>query len=190
MVKLVNPITIVLLGDIAAGKDTQAKILARKFEMRQISTGVFTRRHWGDPRFEQTKTGKLTPSQIIKDFLTKSISAAAPRESLLINGGKMPSEARLIYRLLQKQNRKILVIYLTLPEREIIRRLELRRRIEKRYDDDPRALQNRIAYYQKIYSRTVAFWKKKGVLRVINGKRSVSKVTKNIVGVIKSFYHN
>lgn len=184
-----QPISIILLGDIAAGKDTQAKILAKKFRLNIISTGDFTRRKWGkDKRFDRAKHGQLSPSDLIKKFLVDSIKRTPAHRSLLINGGKMPSEARLIYRELRKQKRRVLVIYLSIPRQEILKRLSVRLTKEKRYDDRLAAVKNRIKYYNDIYTHTVKFWKSKGILKKINGKRKVKKVTADMVKLIEMFY--
>ena len=58
----------------------------------------------------------------------------------------------------------------------------------KRADDDLLAVRNRIKYYDRVYSKTVKFWRQKGLLRKINGKQGLEKVTKDIVGAVRDFY--
>ena len=211
-----GPISLVLLGDIAAGKGTQAKILVRKFRLRLIETGAFTRKYWTGTskvsrRLEKTKLGKLTPSDIIKKFLKTSLGNLPKNRSVLLDGGKMPSEARLIYNIFKRQGRKVLVNYLHTPHSEIYRRLRGRyycsrtgelitlykgpercpkcgSSLIKRADDDPKAIRNRIAYYDKIYSKTVKFWRGQELLKIINGQQPIPKVTKDIVQTINRYY--
>ena len=212
----VNPITLILLGDIAAGKDTQAALLERRYKLKVVSTGSFPRKYWTgnskvSRRLEKTKLGKLTPSDIIKTFLRKSLSNLPKRQNVLLNGGKMPSEAVLIHKLLKKQGRKILVIYLTLPHEEIYRRLTGRYYCQrtgkpvtlkkpsnicphcggpliKRADDEPRSVRNRIKYYDDVYSKTVKFWSGKKMLRKIDGRASIPAVTKAILEAISKYH--
>lgn len=183
-----HPITLVLLGDIAAGKGTQAKILARQFRLAYIGTGEFTRKVWHRKGLEAVKHGSLMPADLIKNFLRREIAKAKPGQSLIIDGGKMPSEAQLIYRMLTAQKRKILVIYLTIPQRESFKRLQGRLQAAGRYDDRPEAVRNRINYYQKIYSKTVKFWQSKGLLRKVKGNEGIAQVTREIAKVIKRYY--
>lgn len=213
-----QPITLVLLGDIAAGKGTQAKLLVRRFRLKLIETGAFTRKYWTGSskvsrRLEKTKLGKLTPSDIIKKFLASTLAKLPRGQSVLLDGGKMPSEARLVYRLFREQERKILVIYLTIPKSEIFRRLNerfycsrtgelvtLRGRtagkrcprcrapLIKRADDDPRAIRNRLDYYDKIYRQTVAFWKSKKLLKLIDGRGSILAVNRRLVSALKKYF--
>lgn len=185
-----KPVSIVLLGDIAAGKDTQARILAKKFRLMIVSTGGFTRKQWGkDARFNVAKYGQLSPTDLIKKFLADSIKKTPHSRGILINGGKMPAEAQLIYRELQKQRRKILVIYLSIPRPEIFKRLSVRFKKEGRHDDRLVAVRNRIKYYNAIYSKTIKFWKSKKLLRKVNGKQSVQIVTRDILYEIRDYYN-
>ena len=124
-------ITLVLLGDIAAGKGTQADILARRFHLKLIDTGAFSRRILTgrskvSKRLARVKLGKLAPSDIIQNYLKSQITKIKPGEGVLIDGGKMPAEARLIYNIFSRQKRKILVIYIHIPRAEIFRRLKYR----------------------------------------------------------------
>lgn len=210
-----SPITLVLLGDIAAGKGTQAKILAEKFKLVLIDTGAFSRKVLTgksrvSERLSRIRLGKLAPSDIIQDYLKKSFTKLSASQSVLVDGGKMPAEAKLIYRIFTKQKRQILVIYLQISRREIFRRLRFRYycqktgkpvtvkdnkacphcggKLIKRADDDPEAIKNRIDYYDRIYSKTVKFWQEKKALKKINGNQPIPKVTKDIVRAIKIYY--
>lgn len=210
--KMKNPITIILLGDIAAGKGTQAKILTKKFKLRLIDTGAYTRKVLTgkskvSKRLVRVKLGKLAPSDIIQQYLKSQILNLKSHEWVLIDGGKMPAEARLIYRLLKSQNRRPLVVYLSIPIAETFRRLQWRYycertgkpliiknsstkcphcggRVIKRADDDLQAIKNRLKYYQRIYRQTIKFWQAKKMLKVIRGKQSIARVTKDIVKAI------
>jgi len=208
--------TIVLLGDIAAGKGTQAKILAKKHKLYLVETGAFTRKYWTGSskigqRLAKAKLGKLAPTNIIRRYLKKTLTKTPANRSLLLDGGKMPTEARLINSIFQKQKRKFLVIYLRIPKQEIFNRLAFRYYCEKtgqpvvikdgswkcphcrgpvikRADDDALAVKNRINYYDKIYSKTVEFWKKQKLIKFVNGNQPIPAVTKDIERIIKHFY--
>lgn len=209
------PITIVLLGDIAAGKGTQAEILVKKFKLHLIDTGAYSRRVLTgrskvSQRLTRVKLGKLAPSDIIQNYLASSLSRLRSGEGVLLDGGKMPAEARLVHRIFKRQGRNFLVIYLRIPKTEIFRRLAFRYYcartgqplaikgpvkkcphcggpVIKRADDDPKAIRNRIAYYDKIYSQTVKFWRSQKALRLVNGNQIVAKVTRDIIQTIRNF---
>ena len=126
-------------------------------------------------------------------------------------GASFTAFSLIIYGIFQKQGRTPLVIYLSIGKAEIFRRLRFRYycsktgeplilktsklvcpkhgdKVIKRADDDQQAIRNRIAYYDRVYSKTVKFWRQKRLLRKINGKQSVVKVTKDIIGAVRDFY--
>lgn len=178
--------TIILLGDIAAGKGTQAKLLAKKFGLKLIGTGAYSRTLWN--RIGRIKIGKLTPSGIIQSYLKDELLKLSKNQGVLVDGGKMPAEARLINGIFRKQKRKFLVLYLSIPRLEIYKRLRIRIQKEKRADDRPQAIRNRMNYYKKIYRRTVKYWKSKGLLKIVDGNQKVEKVAGDIEKLIKNYF--
>lgn len=179
--------TLILLGDIAAGKSTQAKMLVEKYGLRLIDAPAYSRklaREKVEGAVNRVERGFLTKTELIQDYLKSEITSLKPHEGVLIDGGKMPEEASLIYDLFSKQNRKILVLYLTLPLEESRKRIAAR----GRPDDTEQAIRNRIDYYQKIYSQTVKFWQGKGLLKKIDGNQPVGKVTRDIIQAVERYY--
>jgi len=184
-----RPITLVLLGDIAAGKGTQAKILAKKYHLKLIDVGVFSRKMAAKKKdFARIRIGKLAPSNPVQKYLKRELARLKSVQGLILDGGKMPAEAKLIYRMLKKQRRKILVIYLTIPQTESFQRVTGRLKNESRHDDSPEAIKNRIRYYRDIYSKTVKFWNSKRVLKKVNGLGTVTQVNKRLVRTINESY--
>lgn len=183
--------TIVLLGDIAAGKGTQARFLARRFNLKHIDTGAYSRKLWSGRshlgrRMRRVKKGFLAPSRIIQNYLRDSLSRIPKTEGLLLDGGKMPAEARLINQIFVREKRKFLVVYLFIPRREILRRLQSR----GRPDDDPQALKNRIRYYEAVYKKTVKYWQSKKKLKKVSGLGNVSQVSRRLLKVIHNFFEH
>ena len=187
--RLKSPITLILLGDIAAGKGTQAKILAKKYGLKHIDTGAFSRKMAEQHKsFKRIKKGRLAPSHAIQNFLKSQIVSLEPKQGVLVDGGKMPAEARLVYKLFLNQKRPILVIYLTISQTESFRRALGRLQQEYRADDTLEALRNRIKYYRDIYSKTIRFWRDKKFLHTISGKGNMSVVNKRLVKLINGVY--
>jgi len=179
--------TINLLGDIAAGKGTQAGFLVKKYDLNYIDTGSYSRslvKKKVKGAIGRVEKGNLTKSDLIKNYLRKELENLPFSKGVLLDGAKMPSEAKLVNNIWKKQKRDILVLYLKIPKSESLKRLKSRQRA----DDDPRAIKNRVSYYEKIYSKTIDYWKKQGLLKTINGNRSVAKVRKDLDKAIKDFY--
>ena len=195
-----RPLNIILLGDPAAGKGTQAARLVKKYGLYDLDMGREVRKPAIQKRFDYGKTtavGKLTPTAIVRDIFTEVISKVPEDQGILFNGTpKMINEAKLVKRLLKKYNRRDpLVIYIKLSERETIRRIENRMehvkgKLVKRDDDTLHALKNRRKYYKEQVSQVVIFFKEHYTLKSISGMGSEVAVSQRISEVIKKYTNN
>jgi adenylate kinase len=155
-----KPFNLILLGDPAAGKATQAARIAKRYRMIDLDMGRELRKPAVRRRFDYerlTARGKLTPTAVVRDILRENIAHAPAGRGILFDGTpKMIGEARLVFRLLREAGRSDpLVIYLQVPVAETMRRMTKR----GRKDDTREAFLNRVAYYRNEVARTVAFFK-------------------------------
>ena len=93
-------ITIVLLGDIAAGKGTQAKLLEKKYKLRRLDTGAFSRQlvlKGVEGAKGRVEKGMLTKSHLIREYLRKALEDLPKNKGLLLDGAKSPSESRNVH---------------------------------------------------------------------------------------------
>jgi len=181
-----EPFNIVLLGDPAAGKATQAAWIAKRYQMFDFDMGRELRRPAVRKRFDyahSTAKGKLTPTQIVRGILRTKISATSRSTGILFDGfPKMAGEARLTAKLLQQAKRRApFVIYLHIPVAETFRRMMKR----GRKDDTKEALMNRVAYYRHDVAKTVAFFKTMYAFKKISGLGTPKHVAKKIEREIK-----
>jgi adenylate kinase len=83
---------IVLLGAPGAGKGTQAKRLAEKFDMLHLSSGDILRaqKSSGSPLGRKLAgymdAGKLVPDDVVVDVMARAISAPSQARGLLLDG--------------------------------------------------------------------------------------------------------
>ncbi len=192
-----KPFNLILLGDPASGKGTQAARLARKYHFFDLDMGREIRKPLVRARFDFAKTtavGKLTPTTIVRDIFENVIHAVPNNKGILFNGTpKMINEAKLVSRLLKENKRSApLVIYLNISTRETMKRTELRReymagKLTKRDDDSALALRNRQKYYKEQISRVVAFFGKQYTVKKISGMGTEAAVTKKIETTIKKY---
>jgi adenylate kinase len=188
---------LILLGDPASGKATQAARLAKKYRLYNFDMGDEVRKPAVRAKFDYAKTtgiGKLTPTAIVRDILRRIIGTTSVTTGLLFNGHpKMIGEAKLVAKWLAEHDRRMpLVIYLHIPTAEVLRRATKRvvyvdGKMMKRDDDTERALANRRRYYREQVSQTVAFFKKKYTFKTISGMGSESDVLKRIVVAIMAY---
>lgn len=186
---------IILLGDPASGKGTQALRLVKKYGLYDLDMGRELRKPAIRKKFDYARTtaiGKLTPTAVVRDIFTEIICKVPPTQGILFNGTpKMINEAKLVKRLLTQCKRvDLVVIYMTLPERETIRRMEdrteyMKGKMMKRDDDTLHALKNRRKYYKEQISKVVIFFKKNYTIKNISGIGTEAMVAKRIAKVIK-----
>lgn len=183
-----HPFNLILLGDPAAGKATQAAWIAKQYGMIDLDMGRELRKPAVRKKFDYarlTAKGKLTPTAIVRDILQRKIVRAPAARGILFDGTpKMIGEARLVADLLRKTGRsEPLVIYLHIPVGETMRRMTTR----GRKDDTRAAFLNRVAYYRKEVAQTVAFFKKKYKFKRMSGAGTPSEVAERIDNEIKKF---
>ncbi len=192
-----RPFNLILLGDPASGKGTQAARLVKKYHFYDFDMGKEVRKPSMRVRYDYAGTtaiGKLTPTAVARNILRRVIRTTPRRQGILFNGHpKMIGEAKLATRWLERCGRsEPLVIYLRIPASEKFHRARKRReymrgKFVKRDDDAERALENRKQYYKKQISRVVAFFKEKYGVKRISGKGSRKEVWLRIVAVVDRY---
>lgn len=182
---------LILLGDPTAGKDTQAVILTKKYNLKPVESG----KHWRAEAKKNTAAGRWlrktmslghpTPVMLMKKFLADSIKAATKNKDLLFVGNpRLKPEAQLLKKLLEKKGRNFFVIYIKLPAAKIIERSKKRNRAGS-LDDTSLGIKNRLRYFKLQVSKTVKYFQKMRRLKFVNGNQSVKNVAADIDRVLK-----
>src|SRR5688572_4517963 len=129
-----KPLNIILLGDPAAGKATQGALLAKKFKLYDFDMGKeLARLRAKDKKIntllkDYNDKGKLTPTSIARKILRDTIASVSDQQGILFDGHpKMLGEAKIAARLLKQKHRTDpLVIYISIPLDETVRRIQAR----------------------------------------------------------------
>ena len=188
---------IVLLGMITSGKETQANILKKKYALKFVETGVYTRKL----QKEKSKDGELArrtagkghplPTILMQKFLTKEIENKPKNKNLLFLGGRLRPEAQLIKKLLTEYKEDFVAFYITLPDKEVYKRSIARSKgkmkaIYKIYDTK-KLIGIRIKWHKDQVGKTVKYFQSLKKLKIINGNQPIPKVTKDILRAIKEY---
>lgn len=196
------PFNIILLGDPASGKATQADKLARKYRMYDLDMGKEVKKPAALAQYDYAKTtaiGKLTPTVVVRKIFQNAVGSVPPAQGIIFNGTpKMINEAKLVSRLL-KQNKRSdpLFIYIHIPTHETLKRALKRHeyvkgKLVRRDDDSERALRNRRRYYKEQIAHVVTFFKERYEFRTISGMGTEAEVAARIGAVVSAYsvkYH-
>lgn len=190
---------LILLGMIASGKDTQAKALEKKYILKRVETGLYTRKLVKEMKGKKADwarrtagKGKPLPVPLLKEFLIRETKKISKNENILFLGGpRLKPEAQLLKKILENKKRDFLAIYITLPDKEIYKR-SLERKDSKMKDiykiwDNKKQIAIRIKWHKEQVGKTVKYLEKLGKLKKINGNQSVQKVTKDILKEIEKY---
>lgn len=187
-------IHLIFLGPPGAGKGTQAKIIAKNYNIPQISTGDILRNaiqngtELGKKAKEYIDSGKLVPDQIVIEIIKERIQESDCINGFLLDGfPRTLKQAEELDQLLKTLNKEInYVINIDVPETEIINRLLNRAKIEGRTDDTEPVIKNRMkVYYEQTYP-LIDYYNKKGILKNISGIGKIEEITKRIIEAINN----
>jgi len=175
------PFNVILLGDPASGKGTQAARLAKKYGMYNFDMGVEVRKPAVRKKYDYAKTtgqGNLTPTRVVREILKHTIRATPKSRGILFNGHpKMIGEARLVAKWLREAGRSDpFVMYLYVTKKDVLKRTGKR----ERDDDNLKALRNRERYYREQIARVVKFFKARYDFARVSGRGSKALVWKRI----------
>lgn len=181
---------LILLGDPTSGKDTQATLLMKKYALKPIESGKYWRamakkKNADGAWLRRTMSqGFPTPVVLMKKFLKNNIRNIPKNKNLIFIGNpKLKPEGQLLNKLLNEKHRDYFSLYLKIPVPEILKRTKLRARLKS--EDD--RVRNRIRYSKKQMGKTVKYFKSLKKLKIINGKQSIPKVTKDILKAIEDY---
>ena len=146
---------IVIFGPPGAGKGTQAINLVKKFNLFQISTGDMLRNEInkdtdiGRKIINNMNEGKFVEDDIVNKLLEKIVFDSKKMNKLIFDGyPRTINQAKNLDDLLIKSNQKInYIFFLNVKKDTIIKRIEKRKILEKRSDDDEDTILKRYDTY-------------------------------------------
>ena len=179
---------IILFGPPGAGKGTQSKYLVNKLNAFQISTGDILREEIkknskiGKEIIHDMKEGKFISDKIVNKLIEKLIFDPQKKNSLIFDGyPRSLSQAEYLDTLLKNSHQEIdLILFLNVNKETILKRLEKRKIIENRSDDESDTIIRRYETYMKTTQPVLNFYSKNSNFKEIDGSMKIDEITRKI----------
>lgn len=147
---------IALFGPPGSGKGTQSKQLIQKYQLTHIAPGDLLREQiikktvLGQQVAQYINEGKLAPNALVLEIVAEQLVAQKNGDGFLFDGfPRTAPQAEALDKRLTDYNRQIdAVIFLEVPERELVERIKVRATIGGRVDDQDEA---KVATRMRIY---------------------------------------
>jgi adenylate kinase len=207
-----NRYRIIFLGPPGAGKGTQAERLAEDLKIKKISTGDILREavakgtELGQRAKLYMERGELVPDEIILGIIEEAIN---DEEGFILDGfPRNINQAKALDEMLSRKALNIThVIFLDIPDEEIIKRIAYRRvclncgavynlifnppkedeicnncgsKLVQREDDREEVVRKRLEVYRDSTEALVKIYEERGVLRKIDGLGDREEVFRRI----------
>ena len=179
---------IVLFGPPGAGKGTQAKYLVNKLNGFQVSTGDILRNEIqndteiGKKIINNMSDGKFVDDSIVNKLIKDVIFDSKKKNKLIFDGyPRSISQAKNLDLLLNESNQKIdFIFFLNVNKDTIIKRIEKRKILEKRSDDDLETILKRYDTYMETTKPVLDFYNKNSNFYEIDGALKIDEITAKI----------
>ena len=183
---------IIIFGPPGAGKGTQAKNLVKKLDNFQVSTGDMLRdeirkdTEIGKKIINNMNDGKFVDDEIVNKLLEKIIFDPKKKNKLIFDGyPRTINQAKNLENLLSKSNQKIdYIFYLNVNKNSIIKRLEKRKILEKRSDDEADTILKRYDTYMDITKPVLEFYSKNKNFHEIDGSMEIINIFQKIEEIL------
>ena len=184
---------LIIFGPPGAGKGTQAKFLVKKLNNLQVSTGDMLREEInkdseiGKKIINYMNDGKFVDDEIVNKLLEKIIFDPKNTNKLIFDGyPRTINQAKNLENLLIKSNQKIdYVFFLNVDKQSIVKRIEKRKILEKRSDDDSSIILKRYDTYMEVTKPVLEYYSKNQNFHEIDGSMEIKDISQKIEEILR-----
>ena len=183
-----SSVNIILFGPPGAGKGTQAKHLVKKLDGFQISTGEMLRDEIqndtdiGKIIINDMNDGKFVSDQIVNKLIKIIVCDKKKTNRLIFDGyPRSLSQAQNLDTLLNESGQKIdFIFFLNVDKDTILKRIQKRKTIENRSDDELNTILKRYDTYMETTKPVLNFYSKNSNFHEIDGSLEIDQITRKI----------
>ena len=177
---------LLIMGPPGAGKGTQAKILAKKFNLVHLSTGDILRKEIdkssevGLKAQTYMNAGNLVPDEVLLEMMQSTLTELEDSGVILDGFPRTIPQAIGLSKIFQSLNQAIdSIINIEVDKEVLITRLVQRAKNSGRADDTEEVIVNRQNVYLDLTAPLIEFYKNDIIN--IDGDGSINKVTERIL---------
>jgi adenylate kinase len=182
------PLNLVFFGPPGAGKGTQADLFAARHHIPKISTGDILRKAIQDGTRigamvrETLQSGALVGDDLVISIVAERLEQPDTAKGFVLDGfpRTIPQAAALDAILADRGG--VSVIALVVHADEVIRRLGRR----GREDDEAYVIKERLEVYSRETEPVLQYYRRRGVVTILDGNRPLDEVTEAIEQSLKS----
>ena len=188
-------LNIILFGAPGCGKGTQAARLAEHYNLYHISTGEVIRgeisrgTELGKSMQEYIEAGKLAPDSIVIGMIRNYMTEHKDAVGNIFDGfPRTTAQAEEFDRILAEDGLGVnVMVYMDVPEEELVKRILLRGKDSGRADDASEdVIRNRIEVYRAQTAVVADYYSAVGKYAEVNGLGTMDEVFDRLSGVIDS----
>ena len=185
---------LVLLGAPGSGKGTQAEILKTRLGVPHVSTGDLLRAavKSGTPLGLQAKAvmeaGQLVSDAIVLAMLEERLAQPDAAAGFILDGyPRNVAQCEALQTLLARIGKPVEVaIKLDVPSELIVERIAGRAAAERRKDDTPETVRERLRVYAEQTEPVAVYFAQLGKLTIVDGVGELDEVSARILAALRT----
>ena len=183
---------VIIFGPPGAGKGTQAQNIVKKFNLHQVSTGdllrteIKNKSEIGKEIEEIISKGDFATDDVVNKLIKNIVFDPQKKDKLIFDGyPRSLSQAKNLDLLLDNSNQKIdFIFFLNVNKDTIIKRIEKRKILEKRSDDDLSTILKRYDTYMETTRPVLDFYSSRSYFYEIDGSEKIEVISSKIEQII------
>jgi adenylate kinase len=185
-------VNVIIFGPPGAGKGTQAQNIVKKFNLHQVSTGdllrteIKNKSEIGKEIEEIISKGDFATDDVVNKLIKNIVFDSQKKGKLIFDGyPRSLSQAKNLDLLLDNSNQKIdFIFFLNVNKDTIIKRIEKRKILEKRSDDDLSTILKRYDTYMETTRPVLDFYSSRSYFYEIDGSEKIEVISSKIEQII------